>query len=294
MNEPLTRNEDTSALVEFRRIFRWALIRHRGGRLDLFFQLQFPDDKSGRRELPADIYLMDALESAAPETVRQHHLFKSIGKHFDQLMSLANEALQFAASHTLDPARFRSLATAIRRLDSVLDRFDAAITASLTDVDELTGLLNRATMERDLERELAHTRRNQSPLCVAMVDADHFKNVNDTLGHGFGDTVLEELAVRFEAALRPHDRVYRYGGEEFLVMLPETSLQDAVQVMDRLRSAVCESTITEGENEVSLTVSAGVALTRDRDAIEDVIERADAALYQAKSSGRNRVIAVNI
>lgn len=166
-------------------------------------------------------------------------------------------------AHTLTHGRFRSLAAAIRRLDRALDRFYAALTVSLTGVDELTGLFNRAAMERDLGRELAHAQRNHSPLCVAMVDADHFKKLNDSLGHAFGDTVLEELAIRFEASLRPHDRVYRYGGEEFLVMLPETSLRDAIRVIDRLREAVSETVIAEGGNEVSQTGSAGVALARD-------------------------------
>lgn len=290
MSEPLTRDEDTDALVQFRSIFRKELIKHRASRLELFFLLQFPHDMADNDKRSLVLDTMDALGAAAPASVRQHILFKSIGRRFDELARTENEALEASAKRTLDPSRFRSLANAIRRLDSALDRFDAAITASLTDVDELTGLLNRVAMERDLKRELAHARRNQSPLCIAMVDADHFKDVNDTLGHSFGDTVLEELADRFEAALRPHDRVYRYGGEEFLIMLPETTLEDAKQVLDRLRRAVCASTIVDDESETSQTVSAGVALAKPDDTNENVIERADDALYQAKSSGRNHVV----
>lgn len=175
MNEPLTREEDTDKLARFRSIFREELIRHRAYRLDLFYQLQFPGDQSNKGMSPESLDPVKVLESSAPASVRQHGLFKAIRRHFGRLASVADEALASAADGTLDAARFRSLAAAIRRLDSALDRFDAAITASLTDVDELTGLLNRAAMERDLERELAHAWRNQSALCVAMVDADHFK-----------------------------------------------------------------------------------------------------------------------
>lgn len=189
----------------------------------------------------------------------------------------------------LDPAGFRRLAAEILNLDRTLDRFDAAITSRLTDVDQLTGLLNRVAMERDLEQELDYARRNQSPLCVAMVDADHLKRVNDTHGHNFGDTVLEELADRFEASLRPRDRVYRYGGEEFFIMLPATTMEEALIAIDRLRAVVCETTIAESDIEIFQTVSAGVSQARKEDGNEDVVKRADAVLYEAKKSGRNRV-----
>lgn len=294
MNEPLGRDEDADKLLRFRSSFRSILIRHRASRLDLFFRLQFPQDENRKNQSPESLDSSGCLEACAPASVRQHALFKAICRNFARLASMADDLLERAAKGTLDPDRFRGLAAVILRLDRALDRFDAAITASLTDVDELTGLLNRAAMERDLKRELAHARRNGSPLCVAMVDADHFKTVNDTHGHGFGDAVLEELADRFEAALRTLDRVYRYGGEEFFVLLPDTTLQDAMQVMNRLRQAVCETRIPEDGAGVSQTVSAGVAMARDEDENDDVIKRADGALYEAKLSGRNRVVSASI
>lgn len=121
-------------------------------------------------------------------------------------------ALESAVEGRLDQPAFLELTAALRRLDVALDRLDNAITVSLTHVDELTGLLNRSAMERDLEREHAQARRTGRPLSVAMVDADHFKRVNDDHGHGFGDTALEVLAERVEACLRPRDRVNRSGG----------------------------------------------------------------------------------
>ena len=180
----------------------------------------------------------------------------------------------------------------MQRLDIAINHFDMAITAALIDVDELTGLLNRTAMDRDLKRELAQSKRTGKLLCLAMVDADHFKKVNDDYGHNFGDTVLEELADRFEAGLRPRDRIYRYGGEEFLVSLPDTALQQAKKVMERIRIRCSERPVSEEEISITQTVSIGLTEVNIDEEIDSAIERADEALYQAKESGRDQVIAV--
>lgn len=291
MNDPLTRDESTDTLAQFRSTVREVLSRHRAHMLDLFFRLQFPDADSARSPAREPLDPTPQLVSCAPPSIRPHVLFKSVTRRFGELATAADAALRSAERGALDPEGFQSLAVAIRRLDSALDRFDAAVTAALTDVDPLTGLLNRAAMQRQLEQRLSQAQGTGLPLCVAMIDADHFKQVNDAHGHGFGDMVLEELADRFEAALRPLDRVFRYGGEEFFMMLPGTNLPDAVRVVDRLRQTVAETTIAEDGVAVRQTVSAGVALAREADAAEDLIARADAALYEAKANGRNRVVA---
>ena len=293
MTEPITRNEDADDLFQFRSLFRSELARQRAQQLDLFYRLQFPQDDTAPTPLPQPGNPMDRLATAAPEAVKRHALFRSLARRFEAYTQAARQALEQAAQGSLNPQRFLRLTAALQRLDRGLDHFHAAITASLTDVDELTGLLNRAAMERDLARELAHARRNQAPLCVAMVDADHFKQVNDTHGHDFGDVVLQALAERFENSLRPHDRVYRYGGEEFVMVLPETSLPDAVDVLNRLRLDVCATPIAQDAAEVVQFVSAGVAAATAQDDNEAVIKRADRALYDAKASGRNRVVAAD-
>lgn len=281
--------DDADSLANFRSQLRGALITHRASRLDLFFRLQFPGDARDRRQSPESLDPTPALLAAASPAIRSHVLFKSVCRHFGEVAGAADAAKHSAAQATLDADGFRNLAVTIRRLDSALDRFDAAITAAMTDVDPLTGLLNRAALQRDLEREVEQARRTGASLCVAMIDADHFKQVNDTHGHGFGDSVLEELADRFEAALRPVDRVFRYGGEEFVMVLPDTDLTDALQVVERLRQIVSETPITEDGMSVHQTVSAGVAVARPDDQAEALVGRADAALYEAKTSGRNRV-----
>lgn len=287
---PLTRDEHLEAIAEFRTIYRGALIRHRASRLRLFFMLQFPEEGGDREHLLEDLDPLPTLDYAAPETIHRHKLFAAIRANVQQLMQEARAALVAAVQHAFGVEQFHALAAALRRLDLVLDRFDAALMASLTDVDELTGLFNRAALERDLVRELALAAKSQAPLCVAMIDADHFKRVNDSFGHAFGDVVLEELAVRFEAALRPQDRAYRYGGEEFVVILPATALPEALVVINRLRVLACATAIADAQHSVIQSVSAGVACRLPSTVANDVLGHADEALYRAKAAGRNRVM----
>jgi diguanylate cyclase (GGDEF)-like protein len=173
--------------------------------------------------------------------------------------------------------------------DRIADRLDSGIITSLTDIDELTGLLNRTAMLRDLDREQAQARRTGRPFTVAMVDADHFKKVNDDHGHVFGDVCLETLAERFVESIRPRDQVYRYGGEEFLVLLPDTPLARAKPVLERLRKRACEHAISDGETTINLSVSVGAAEAASDEEASTAIDRADAALYRAKEAGRNRL-----
>lgn len=290
MNEPITREEDTDSLMQFRRELRRIVVKHRTNRLELFYMLQFPDEITKSDALEAINDPLHDLDCLAPDTIKQHKLYLSLRKIYQKMSQQAIKTLQAAHLKELDQTQFRNLTSSIRRLDSALDRFDAALTASLTDVDELTGLLNRKAMERDLEQEIAQIKRDNSDLCIAMIDADHFKKVNDDFGHSFGDYVLEELAERFESSLRPRDRLYRYGGEEFLVMLPNTSLDEANKAMERLRMIASSEAIRQDNYKTFLTVSCGVALALLSDNNDDVIDRADRALYEAKESGRNCVV----
>ncbi len=177
----------------------------------------------------------------------------------------------------------------MHEFDRLVDRLLSGVITTLTDVDGLTGLLNRTAMERDLEKELAHFQRSGRPFTVAMIDADLFKRVNDEFGHGFGDVVLETLADRFVESLRPRDRVYRYGGEEFLVLLPETPLESALPVLERLRRRASERTISDGSQAVRQSVSIGAAEIGREESVEVVVARSDQALYRAKQAGRDRV-----
>jgi len=163
----------------------------------------------------------------------------------------------------------------------------------LTLIDALTNLFNRRKMEEDLRNELERSKRYTRPLSILMIDIDHFKNYNDYHGHQKGDEVLRKIASILRDNVRTIDRVYRYGGEEFLVMLPEIDKEGALACAERLRRKV-EQEPFEGEEESQpsgkITISIGVAsYPLDGDSIEKLIEAADSALYRAKASGRNRV-----
>jgi diguanylate cyclase (GGDEF)-like protein len=163
----------------------------------------------------------------------------------------------------------------------------------LSQIDELTQIPNRRAIMDNLKEELnIHNRKNR-PLAVAMVDIDHFKDVNDTFGHQCGDHVLYELANSLNAGLRGYDMVGRYGGEEFVMLLPETSKAQAVLVCERLRAHVEEKVFRFDGEEINLTVSIGIALKEENESseVEKLLKVADDYLYEAKKAGRNRVIA---
>jgi two-component system cell cycle response regulator len=122
-----------------------------------------------------------------------------------------------------------------------------------------------------------------------MLDADHFKIVNDTYGHPTGDDVLREISARCRKTLRANDILGRYGGEEFVIVFPETNVEEAGAVAERLRAAVAANPIQVGEHALDVTVSIGVAAYSPGHNVERMVERADAALYTAKQDGRNRV-----
>lgn len=159
--------------------------------------------------------------------------------------------------------------------------------------DGLTGLHNRTAALERLDEELNRAKRTGAPLSVMVVDLDHFKAVNDRLGHLVGDDVLRGVAQRMAGALRSYDLVGRYGGEEFLVVLPDTPLDDGLRLGERLLEAIGEPTETSA-GPVTLGGSIGLASTEGWGAeleLEDMIRAADAAMYRAKDAGRSRVVA---
>ncbi len=162
-----------------------------------------------------------------------------------------------------------------------------------TRCDPLTGALNRLAMEEDLGDELTRSRRYGRPYGIIITDIDFFKQVNDTYGHCMGDEVLKLFVRAIRKSLRAVDTVYRYGGEEFLVLLPETDLKGSVVVAERLRQIVASQVLKNREDaaiQIRITASFGVTVFHETDqSSNDLIKRADQALYRAKSSGRNRV-----
>ena len=157
--------------------------------------------------------------------------------------------------------------------------------------DQLTGALNRRGLDEAFEREASRADRSQSPLCVALLDIDDFKRLNDSLGHRAGDHALIHLSNVIRETLRPSDSVTRYGGEEFVLLIPDTGLEDAVKMIERLQRELTKKFFLHENERVLVTFSAGVALRNPEESREDVLGRADKAMYQAKKAGKNRVVA---
>jgi len=163
--------------------------------------------------------------------------------------------------------------------------------STLVHEDQLTGTLNRRGMEDAFERELARADRLKSPLCVALLDVDNFKKLNDTLGHQAGDEALLHLVGVVKETLRPMDIIARFGGEEFVIILPDTGIDEAISVMTRLQRELTKKFFLYKNQRVLITFSAGVALRELDEMPNSMIERADKAVYKAKEAGRNLVLA---
>ncbi len=160
---------------------------------------------------------------------------------------------------------------------------------SLMHNDGLTGLLNHVSIKSQLEMEIFRTRRQRKPLSFAMLDIDHFKQVNDTYGHPAGDRVIKSVARMLSKRMRKSDHIGRYGGEEFAIILPETGIENARSVLDDLRQNFSQIVQQSNENQFNCTFSVGVAEISQHDTVDSLIEAADTALYDAKRSGRDCV-----
>jgi diguanylate cyclase (GGDEF)-like protein len=211
-------------------------------------------------------------------------------------MQTGVEAALCAVWFTMLLGRVATLSVRGTQLRNALTHKSAALAEALRKLeeiathDELTGMLNRRAAMQLLADEAQRAERSGQGFSVALFDIDHFKQVNDTLGHGTGDEVLRRFAAAMLAATRASDRFARYGGEEFLLLMPQQHpLQDALQVADRLRQFTEQQAWQEIAPALRVTVSAGVATSQPGETIAQLLARADAALYEAKRAGRNVV-----
>lgn len=167
-------------------------------------------------------------------------------------------------------------------------RYQEAMESAMTD--GLTGLGNRRALDAALTRNVEQARRYNKPLSMLLCDLDHFKEINDTLGHAAGDEILMLVSERLQEHIRASDLGFRYGGEEFAVLLPQTDADCALKAAERLRRALNEAPMAYDDRNLDITASLGVATLTDDDSAESLLETADTALYEAKANGRNTVI----
>jgi two-component system cell cycle response regulator len=188
-------------------------------------------------------------------------------------------------------ARVRTLVRQKRYTDFLRHNLDHSLELAVTD--PLTGLHNRRYMSSQLGSLVRRAMHGGDPVAALLIDVDHFKRVNDTFGHDIGDEVLREFAVRLATNVRAVDLACRYGGEEFVVIMPDTQLAAAARIAERLRLHISGSPfrVMGAEEPLQVTISVGVACTQgENDTPEALLKRADAAVYEAKATGRNQVV----
>jgi diguanylate cyclase len=195
-------------------------------------------------------------------------------------MLRAHEEMETARRHA-EEAQSKA-----RRLEVELEQVSGQVSQ-----DPLTGALNRRGLDDAMQREMSRADRRGSALCVAVLDLDNFKRLNDTYGHQAGDDALVHLMNVVRKTLRPTDITARYGGEEFVILFSETTLPQAVQAMNRLQRELTKRFFLHNNERLLITFSAGVAQFKSGETQDAVIERADRAMYQAKLQGKNRVVA---
>lgn len=200
--------------------------------------------------------------------------------------------LRFSRSKRFSEAQLQGLETLLGSLLYPLRNallYQEAIACALND--PLTGCGNRLAMNQALDREIKHAIRKRTDLCMLVIDIDHFKQINDTWGHAFGDEALKAMVGACQGCLRAVDGLFRMGGEEFVVLLSDTNLSAARLVAERIRSAIEQMQFEIDGQAIPLTVSVGVAKRRNDETQQSLYERCDQQMYKAKRSGRNRVIA---
>ncbi len=215
------------------------------------------------------------------------------GMHADDEIFWRKDGTSFPVEYWSYPMRSQDQITGavVTFLDITERLHDKQVLEHLATHDALTGVHNRKQFDTRLAEEIGRARRYQRELSIIMIDIDHFKQINDAYGHPVGDQVLQAFAAVIKESIRQHDSAGRYGGEEFVILLPETSLQDAVDFAERLRKQVAALSIDAGsKSPIRITASFGVSCFPEPSAdCEQLIKLADEAMYRAKNSGRNLV-----
>ncbi|MBF0325370.1 MAG: diguanylate cyclase [Alphaproteobacteria bacterium] len=218
--------------------------------------------------------------------------FVSLGVQHEAVHDKAEQlSVRARAGQTVTTSDYETLMVSVLDFGATAQALEREVWTALATVDPLTGLGNRQSMRTHLIGERDRAIRQKQPLSLALTDIDHFKKVNDTFGHAQGDKVLREVAQVLRNTVRPYDVVYRYGGEEFLICLPGTSVEVGAQVLERIRTNIEALQLDDDKGApIPVTATFGIAAITAETSIEDAMEQADKALYDGKRSGRNRVV----
>lgn len=260
--------------------------------------------QSGLNQIQAQRDAHAALNAAVEEHVGDMHRTVDNASDLDQLKTAVRERLQrirqqikqFRESEEQrlhqSEAEAQRMRARVETLEKQTAELDEQLRASQNQLlrDTLTGLPNRLALDERMTLEVARTKRDQTPLCLAVWDVDRFKSINDTFGHQAGDKALHVVGKTLFRLVRDVDMVARFGGEEFVMLLPDTSPEQAMEVVERIRDRLANTAFRFKEEPLRITLSCGLTQYRPGEQAEDTFARADQALYQAKEGGRNRCV----
>lgn len=261
------------------------------------------DSKQAMREMM--VSFVERLDGMATSTGQYHARVSGYSQAIGQARSIADlgrllqDVLQDTASMQAQALGARDdLMLAQRQVEEAEQRI-AALERELKDVaglvreDPLTGALNRRGFDDLFQREAARTQRTGQPLCVALLDLDDFRHVNEAHGHAGGDAALKHLVDVAKTVLRATDAIARFGGEEFVLLLPDATIFEASAAVSRLQRALMQRSLVHDDVRVMVAFSAGVAMCRPQESQDQVLKRADRAMYEAKHAGKNRVVSAD-
>lgn len=223
--------------------------------------------------------------------LRENAEFEELGNTHKNLHSIANQLLEKHHNNQApSEEEYQLLVDSEKEFFETLNNYIDNVLATKNQFDYLTNIPNRSLTMLMLEKEHSKLSRDiDSESCIAFADIDHFKGVNDSYGHSAGDSVLKHMSEILSTNIRPYDIVGRYGGEEFLFCFPQTGIEEAFRVIDRIRCNIESSSILiNNSNKIRITCSFGVAKMDRNQTLEESIKRADMALYKAKDNGRNK------
>lgn len=228
---------------------------------------------------------------AGANSLKNHPGFAEIGVEHERMHQYATSLLLSSVNDVpISLNDYERFVTAMKRLRLEIATLQRDLEVALFNLDPLTGTPSRVEMLRVVREQQQFVRRGHS-CTLAMMDLDHFKSINDDYGHLVGDKVLKDFAHYVMAHLRPYDKVFRYGGEEFLICLPDADMQTGLEIVGRFGEELASLLFkAEGKEAFHVTVSFGVAPLDGQLPVEQSIDRADKALYVAKAQGRNRAI----
>jgi two-component system cell cycle response regulator len=252
------------------------------GRIDLvFMDIQMPE-QSGMQ------WLAEIVKKQTAPVV----MLTGSGSEEVAVQSLQKGAVGYLSKNKLSTEKLaETIDDALKRWRQIQQgRANQEELERLANIDSLTGLLNRGAILRKLNEQMKYAKRYREELSLSLLDIDHFKKVNDQCGHLAGDDVLEQVAMLMWQNIRDADIIGRYGGEEFIIILPRTDLSSAMNVAERVRKMIEAHKIKDSEGNVfGITVSQGISIYKLGEDEHSLISRADNALYKAKKNGRNRV-----